>query len=115
MTETVCSCRRNHSAPALFANELARREPWLTSNSLHPGVIGTKLLHAAFDMAGDAVASGARTSVYLATAPEVSRVTGSYFDNCTAVAPAAQALDSQLAQRLWSWSEAAVSSFLLRQ
>jgi NAD(P)-dependent dehydrogenase (short-subunit alcohol dehydrogenase family) len=35
-------------ANALFARELARRKPWLTSNSLHPGVIDTKLLHAGF-------------------------------------------------------------------
>jgi NAD(P)-dependent dehydrogenase (short-subunit alcohol dehydrogenase family) len=97
-------------ANALFANELARRESWLTSNSLHPGVIGTKLLHAAFSMQGDTVAAGARTSVYLATSPEISGVTGKYFDNCTAVAPSSQALDTQLAQRLWTWSEQAVAA-----
>jgi len=99
-------------ANALFANELARREPWLTSNSLHPGVIGTKLLHAAFSMPGDAAASGARTSVYLATSPEVANVTGKYFDNCIDVAPAAPVLDQQLARRLWEWSEGAVRDFL---
>jgi len=99
-------------ADALFANELARREPWLTSNSLHPGVIGTKLLHAAFSMPGDAVDAGARTPVYLAVSPEVAGVTGKYFDDCTAVAPAAQAQDRQLAQRLWAWSEEAVRVFL---
>lgn len=95
-------------ANALFANELARREPWLTSNSLHPGVIGTKLLHAAFDMQGDAVSTGARTSVYLATSPEVAGVTGKYFDHCAMVNAAPQALDDDLAQRLWAWSEQAV-------
>ena len=89
-------------ANALFANELARREPWLTSNSLHPGVIGTKLLHAAFSMQGGSLAAGARTSVYLATSPEVAKVTGSYFDDCTEVAASAQALDPQLARRLWA-------------
>jgi NAD(P)-dependent dehydrogenase (short-subunit alcohol dehydrogenase family) len=99
-------------ANALFANELARREPWLTSNSLHPGVIGTKLLHAGFSMPGDTVEEGARTSVYLATSPEVAGVTGKYFDNCITDAPAAQALDRELAQRLWAWSEKAVRDFL---
>lgn len=99
-------------ANALFANELARREPWLTSNSLHPGVIGTKLLHAAFSMPGDAAASGARTSVYLATSLDIARVTGKYFDNCTEVVSAAQALDRQLARQLWAWSEDAVRDFL---
>ena len=99
-------------ANMLFANELARREPWLTSNSLHPGVIGTKLLHAAFSMQGETAAAGARTSVYLATSPEVANVSGRYFDNCTAVTAAAQALDQQLAQRLWAWSEEAVQGFV---
>lgn len=99
-------------ANALFANELARREPWLTSNSLHPGVIGTKLLHAAFSMPGEAAANGARTSVYLATSPEVAGVTGKYFDNCAKVALAAPALDQHLARQLWAWSEDAVRKFV---
>jgi NAD(P)-dependent dehydrogenase (short-subunit alcohol dehydrogenase family) len=99
-------------ANALFAAELARREPWLASNSLHPGVIGTKLLHAAFTMQGDTVEEGARTSVYLATSPDVASVSGMYFDDCSAVAPGSQALDRQLARRLWAWSEEAVAGFL---
>lgn len=99
-------------ANALFANELARREPRLTSNSLHPGVIGTKLLHAAFNMQGESLAAGARTSVYLATSPEVASVTGRYFDDCIEAAASAQALDRQLALRLWAWSEQAVKSSL---
>jgi NAD(P)-dependent dehydrogenase (short-subunit alcohol dehydrogenase family) len=102
-------------ANALFANELARREPWLTSNSLHPGVIGTKLLHAGFSMQGDSVADGARTSVYLAVSPEVDGVTGKYFDNCKVAKGTAQAQDRQLAQRLWAWSEEAVRGFLQAQ
>jgi NAD(P)-dependent dehydrogenase (short-subunit alcohol dehydrogenase family) len=99
-------------ANALFAGELARRAPWLTSNSLHPGVIGTKLLHAAFSMPGDLAADGARTSVYLATSPEVAKVSGKYFDNCAEVAAAAPVLDQQLARQLWVWSEDAVRDFL---
>ena len=99
-------------ANALFANELARREPWLTSNSLHPGIVGTKLLHAAFSLPGEATAAGARTSVYLANSPGVAKVTGKYFDNCTEVAAAAPALDEQLARQLWAWSEDAVGDFL---
>jgi NAD(P)-dependent dehydrogenase (short-subunit alcohol dehydrogenase family) len=99
-------------ANALFASELARREPWLTSNSLHPGVIGTKLLRAGFDIQGDAVESGARTPVYLATSPEAGKVSGRYFVDRSEAAPAAQALDQELAQRLWAWSEHAVGKFL---
>lgn len=98
-------------ANALFAAELARREPWLMSNSLHPGVIDTKLLHAGFDMTGASLASGARTSVYLATAVEVNGVSGKYFDNCKMTAPLAAVNDARLANRLWQWSEEAVRKF----
>lgn len=91
-------------AVALFAAELARREPWLASNSLHPGVIGTKLLHAGFDMKGDPVTEGAQTPVFLATSPAVRGITGKYFDRCAAVRPSALAEDEQLAQRLWEWT-----------
>ncbi len=98
-------------ADTLFANELARREPWLTSNSLHPGVIDTKLLHTGFDAKGDTVAVGARTSVYLATSPDVKGISGKYFDHCAAVQPAPLAEDSYLAQQLWKWSENAVRPF----
>jgi len=99
-------------ADTLFANELARREPWLASNSLHPGVIDTKLLHTGFDAAGDSVAVGARTSVYLATSSEVKGISGKYFDHCTAVQPAPLAMDSHLARQLWEWSENAVRPWL---
>ena len=92
-------------AVALFARELARREAWLASNSLYPGVIDTKLLHAGFDMAGDPVAEGARTPVFLATSPEVKGISGKYFDRCTAVASAPLVEDQRLAQRLWEWTE----------
>jgi NAD(P)-dependent dehydrogenase (short-subunit alcohol dehydrogenase family) len=100
-------------ANALFANELARREPWLASNSLHPGVIGTKLLHAAFNMPGESVVTGARTSVYLAISPEVAGETGKYFSDCAVAPTAALALDQQLARQLWVWSEDAVREFLV--
>jgi hypothetical protein len=96
----------------LFANELARRESWLTSNSLHPGVIDTKLLHTGFSMQGDTVLHGARTSVYLASSSEVKGVTGKYFDDCTVVTPSSMVDDTKLAQRLWKWSEDAVRPYL---
>ncbi|BBJ00351.1 short-chain dehydrogenase [Ferrigenium kumadai] len=99
-------------AVALFAAELARREPWLASNSLHPGVIGTKLLHAGFDMKGAPVTEGAQTPVFLATSPAVKGMTGKYFDRCTAVRPSALAEDEQLAQQLWEWTAKALRPWL---
>ena len=98
-------------ANVLFANELARREPWLASNSLHPGVIDTKLLHAAFSMAGAPVQEGARTSVYLAVSPEVAGITGKYFTRSAEAEASARAQDPALATELWAWSENATKNW----
>jgi NAD(P)-dependent dehydrogenase (short-subunit alcohol dehydrogenase family) len=87
-------------ANALFAAELARREPWLSSNFLHPGVVDTKLLHAAFDMTGNSAHSGAKTSVYLAISPEAKGISGKYFDNCKITPSHAAVNDTLLAQQL---------------
>ena len=49
---------------------------------------------------------GARTSVYLASSPEVEGVTGAYFIACKARRPAPSARDEALARRLWEESAA---------
>ena len=93
----------------LFANGLAARYPahQLTANSLHPGVVGTKLLTQGFGMRGgpDSLAEGAETSVYLATSPEVANVTGKYFDRCREVRASEEARDEALREALWKKSE----------
>lgn len=99
-------------ANALFALELARRETWLASNSLHPGVIDTKLLHAGFNMQGESRVRGARTPVYLAASLEARGISGKYFDDCVAVEAAAVVQDRLVAQKLWEWSEQRVRPFL---
>jgi NAD(P)-dependent dehydrogenase (short-subunit alcohol dehydrogenase family) len=99
-------------ANALFARELARRETWLASNSLHPGVIDTKLLHAGFSMQGAPLAEGARTSVYLATSAEVNGVSGKYFDDCAIAETSPLVRDEHVARELWEWSERQVRDFL---
>ncbi len=95
-------------ANLMFSNELAQREAWLCSNSLHPGVIGTKLLHTGFKITGDSIASGARTSLYLATSDDVKGITGKYFDHCTAVSASPLATDRELSEALWRWTENSV-------
>ncbi len=102
-------------ADALFANELARREPWLSSNSLHPGVIDTKLLHAGFSAKGDGVTSGARTPVFLATSPDIQGISGRYFDRCIAVPCSPLAADRRLGATLWDWTESALRPYLPRR
>jgi NAD(P)-dependent dehydrogenase (short-subunit alcohol dehydrogenase family) len=101
-------------ANVLFTFELAKRlaGTHITANALHPGVIGTKLLHAAFAIAGASVEAGARTSVYLATSEKVRGVSGKYFDDCREARPSALARDAELAGRLWAASERELARFM---
>lgn len=101
-------------ANLLFTQALARRlaGTGATANALHPGVIGTKLLRAAFSMQGDSVQQGARTSVYLATADAVAGVSGKYFVDCREAPASKPARDDALAELLWSKSEVLLAKFL---
>jgi hypothetical protein len=48
---------------------------------------------------------GARTLIYLASSPDVARISGQYFQRCRPVAPSPAARDLELARRLWDASE----------
>jgi retinol dehydrogenase 12 len=107
-------------ANILFTRALARRlvGAGVTANCLHPGVIRTGLARGAPlpIRAGWRVMSvffgsprrGARTLVYLASAPEAADVSGGYFVDSRPVPPTAQAQDDELAEQLWEASERAV-------
>lgn len=90
----------------LFTFELAERlaKTGITANCLHPGVIDTKLLRAAWS-GGSPVAEGSRTSVYLATSDAVKGVSGRYFVNRREASPAPAARDAEARRRLWEMSE----------
>jgi len=104
---------QSKTANILFATELAEREQGnLTSNSLHPGVIATKLLAAGFGLNGASPERGAATSVYLATAEEAANVSGKYFVDCQEKKPAAHAIDSTIRKRLWRVSEEMIKNKL---
>ncbi|MNR66216.1 hypothetical protein D3C85_1895940 [compost metagenome] len=50
-------------------------------------------------------AQGADTAVFLASSPDVQRISGEYFYR-RAIAPvSARAKDDALARQLWAWSE----------
>jgi NAD(P)-dependent dehydrogenase (short-subunit alcohol dehydrogenase family) len=102
-----------------FTTELARRleGTGVTVNCLHPGTVAT-----GFARDGDAsgilafgikvikpfilsAAQGARTSIYLASSPEVAGVTGEYFVKCRVRKPSRVAQDDEAARRLWKRSE----------
>ena len=108
-------------ANILFTLELARRFKGndVTANSLHPGTVRTGyggdgdargLLGLGIKIASPfflSPAKGARTSVYLASSPEVEGVSGEYFVKCKPRQPRRWAKDAEAAQRLWQVSERA--------
>ena len=74
----------------------------VTVNCLHPGVICTKLLSSAFpSYPCESPEAGARTSVYLATSPEVAGTTGKYFDGMQEARPSRISRDQDARERLW--------------
>ena len=101
-------------ANVLFTRALARRlvgTPVIV-NALHPGVIDTKLLRAAFSGRGASVEQGARTSVYLATSDEVDGETGGYYVDCRKTQASKPAQDDALGEALWQETERQLTAFL---
>ena len=104
---------RTKLANVLFTKELARRlqGTGVTANCLHPGVVATKLLADAMGMPrtlrpstrliGSSPDRGARTSIYLATSPEVEGVSGKYFVRQKAVESSKVSYDENMASQLW--------------
>jgi NAD(P)-dependent dehydrogenase (short-subunit alcohol dehydrogenase family) len=96
----------------LFTLELAQhlKETSVTVNCLHPGVISSQLLRdiplaATFSRwFFGSPQSGAQTSLYLATSPAVTGVTGRYFVKSKPAAYDSRADDPQLRAQLWQHS-----------
>ena len=108
-------------ANVLFTYELSRRlvGTGVTANCLHPGVVGSGFgqtykgafsilvrLGKPFLLSNEA---GARTSIYLASSPDVAGVTGKYFDKCKPSRSNAVSYDEASWARLWEVSEAMAS------
>lgn len=94
-------------ANVMFARALAQRfDPsQLSAFSLHPGVVGTKLLKEGFGMDGpDSLQEGAATSVHCALAPELQALSGQYFARSQPAQPAPQAVKAADIERLWALS-----------
>ena len=85
--------RQSKLANLLFTYELARRlaGSGVTANAVHPGFVASSFgRHAGWFSYGTVLAKpfgkspeqGARTSIYLASSPEVDGVSGKYFIDC---------------------------------
>lgn len=95
----LCNILFSYQLAAMVANT------GLTVNTLHPGVISTKLLHTGWGGGGSAWTEGSKTSVFLATAPEVAGVSGKYFSGGKPISSAAISYDKGIQERLWKESE----------
>jgi retinol dehydrogenase 12 len=107
-------------ANVLFTYELAPRlaGTGVTANVLHPGFVATNFgvrntgvlpwLIRLGQVAALSPAQGAETMLYLATAPEMARITGQYFVKKRAVRSSPASYDQAVAQRLWQLSETMV-------
>jgi len=104
-------------AVVLFTYELARRlqGTGVTANCLHPGFVAThfgqrdvgpafRLLVKVIGRFGTSPEKGAKTSIYLASSPEVEGVTGQYFVKSMPKRSAAISYDESLQRHLWEQS-----------
>ncbi len=111
-------------ANGLHSLELARRLRGTSaiSNAVHPGIVSTNILRnlpawqeAAFRVVGyfflKSPAQGAATTCYVATSPDLQRVSGCYFADCNPQTPSADMRDPEMAARLWEVSEELTRDF----
>jgi len=104
-------------AQILFTRELARREPGIAANALHPGALATRIwrevplipvrvmILSVLWLGGTGMPSaarGAKPVVRLAWDPELEGVTGRYFKRFRETTPSEAALDDAAAARLWA-------------
>lgn len=108
-----------------YAQELADRlqGSGATANSLHPGVVNTSL---ARDLKGPigfvfsgiknlffiSPEKGARTSIYLADAPGLEKISGQYFEDRVQVPLSGLALNGELRKRIGEETRKILSKFL---
>ncbi|XP_036688560.1 retinol dehydrogenase 13 isoform X2 [Balaenoptera musculus] len=122
--DTKAAYCQSKLAVVLFTKELSRRlqgacGTGVTVNALHPGVARTELgrhtgmhrsafssftLGPIFWLLVKSPQLAAQPSTYLAVAEELEGVSGKYFEGLKEKAPAPEAEDEEVAQRLWAES-----------
>lgn len=114
---------RSKLANVYFTRELARRlgGTGVTANAAHPGYVASRFARDGdmylepFVRLGSKLLAispeeGARTSVYLASSPEVEGSTGGYYAKSRPASVSKMAEDDIAARRLWEASDALVAS-----
>jgi NAD(P)-dependent dehydrogenase (short-subunit alcohol dehydrogenase family) len=105
-------------ALVLFTYELSRRlqGAGVTANCLHPGFVATNIgqngigpvgrsiIKLIFSNLGISPEEGAKTSIYLASSPEIEGVTGKYFVKSIPIRSAPISYDETLQRQLWEES-----------
>ncbi len=108
-------------ANLLFMRALTKRAKGVTVNAVDPGNTNTGIARELpaplrlFMRFLKSPEEGARTSIYLATSPEVADVTGKYFHGTKVIAQNPIALDDDNAQRLWRITERLTAASALVQ
>ncbi|MCX6053443.1 MAG: SDR family oxidoreductase [Chloroflexi bacterium] len=109
---------RSKLANLLFTFELARRleGTGVSVNAVHPGHVATDIWKTNFSIFGPLLKyitslialtpqQGADTLIYLASSPEVAKITGQYFIKRESVPSSPLSLDEETADKLWTVSE----------
>jgi NAD(P)-dependent dehydrogenase (short-subunit alcohol dehydrogenase family) len=105
-------------ALVLFTYELARKlqGTGVTANCLHPGFVATNIGQSGIGYVGRSIVKliftslglspeeGAKTSIYLASSPDVEGVTGKYFVKSIPIRSASISYDESLQRQLWDES-----------
>ena len=98
----------------LFTRQLARQlaGTGVTANCLHPGFVATRFGDQAGGLFSFVIRlakrfalspqQGAETLIYLASSPDVAKVTGEYFYKCRPATPSKEAQNNAKAERLWT-------------
>ncbi|KAJ6485936.1 oxidoreductase [Mycena sanguinolenta] len=112
-------------ANILYASELAKRYPQITSISIHPGVVQTNLLNTqtAFVRALSWMSQsfsaltpeqGAYNSLWAATADKAKIVNGEFYEPVGVPGGhARKSRDQKLAKQLWDWTEKELDGYYI--
>jgi len=108
--------QKSKLANVLFTNELLKKVPGnITVNCLHPGFVATNFGHNNGGFFGPVLKiaqrisaidpeEGAKTSIFLCSAPEVKGVSGKYFYKCQPKTSSRESRNMDTGKRLWKIS-----------